>query len=255
MTNLTEEETVSFGYTEIPVALKTGRVKGLFSSVAKKYDIMNDALSLGAHRIWKNIFINRLNPRPAEKYLDVAGGTGDIAERIFLASGKKAEVIVYDLTYEMLNAGKNRKFVQAANGAVRHICGDAENLPFKDESFDGVTISFGIRNVTRPENALTEAFRVLRPGGKFMCLEFSEPGDPVLKKIYDAYSFNLIPKLGEIIAGDADSYRYLAESIRKFPNQVKFADMMKNAGFQKVSYQNLSGGIVAIHSGYKYFSR
>lgn len=252
MSDISQSEQTHFGFQDIPVTEKTGKVRDLFSGVANKYDLMNDILSFGAHRIWKNLFLQKLAPRPNKEYLDLAGGTGDIAERILSATGNQARVTIFDLTFDMLAAGKERKFAQEAGEHLKHICGDAENLPFPDKSFDAVTISFGIRNVTRPEVALREAYRVLKPCGKFLCLEFSEPTTAALRKLYDFYSFEFMPRAGKIVAGDADSYRYLAESIRKFPNQPRFAAMMTAAGFQKVDYRNLSGGITAIHSGFKY---
>jgi demethylmenaquinone methyltransferase/2-methoxy-6-polyprenyl-1,4-benzoquinol methylase len=242
-------ETVSFGFSDIPVHDKKPKVQGLFSNVAHKYDLMNDIMSLGQHRLWKNILINQLAPRPNKTYLDVAGGTGDIALRIADKIKSGQFITILDLTHNMLVEGLKRS--DKYNTDIRRICGDAENLPFADNSFDYYTISYGIRNVTHIDKALSEAFRVLKSGGKFMCLEFSHVSMPLFEKIYDTYSFGILPKMGKIFANDADSYRYLAESIRRFPTQEKFLTMIQKAGFKNASYHNLSGGITCIHSGFK----
>jgi demethylmenaquinone methyltransferase / 2-methoxy-6-polyprenyl-1,4-benzoquinol methylase len=243
------DDTVSFGFENIPAREKQGKVQKLFSNVAYKYDVMNDIMSLGQHRLWKNIFINQLSPRPHKHYLDVAGGTGDIALRIAdkIASGKT--ITILDLTHDMLLEGQKR--TNKYNQDIRRICGDAENLPFDDNQFDYYTISYGIRNVTHIDKVLSEAYRVLKSGGKFMCLEFSHVSMPFLKTIYDNYSFHILPKMGQVFANDADSYRYLAESIRRFPKQEHFMTMIQQAGFKHTHYQNLSGGITCIHSGFK----
>ncbi len=242
-------DTASFGFETIPADEKQDKVKGLFSHVAHKYDIMNDIMSLGQHRIWKNIFINQLSPRPNKTYLDVAGGTGDIALRIADKIGSGKTITILDLTHNMLLEGIKR--LDTHNADIRRICGDAENLPFADNSFDYYTISYGIRNVTHIDKALSEAYRVLKAGGKFMCLEFSHVSVPIFNKIYDRYSFHILPQMGKIFADDAASYRYLAESIRRFPHQKKFTEMINQAGFKHTHYQNLSGGITCIHSGFK----
>jgi demethylmenaquinone methyltransferase / 2-methoxy-6-polyprenyl-1,4-benzoquinol methylase len=240
-------EKVSFGFQDVSKPEKKGLVQGVFSSVARKYDLMNDVMSMGVHRLWKQAMIAWLAPRPHMKFLDVAGGTGDIALRILDSVKDKAEVTVCDLTYAMLHEGKKR----SQERPLIPICGNAESLPFPDNTFDAYTIAFGIRNVTTIDLALKEAYRVLKPRGRFLCLEFSQVVLPVLDQIYDQYSFNLIPWLGEKIANDRDSYQYLVESIRKFPPQPAFLQKIKNAGFEQAKYRNLTGGIAALHSGWK----
>lgn len=249
MSILPNNDKASFGFKDIPAQDKRSKVNNLFQNVAKKYDIMNDIMSFGQHRLWKNIFIAQLDPNPHKTYLDVAGGTGDIALRIAQKNGSGKGITILDLTHNMLLEGMSRQ--DSHNSEIQRICGDAENLPYKDNSFDYYTISYGIRNVTYIYKALSEAYRVLKPGGKFMCLEFSSIANPIYQKIYDFYSFDCLPKIGQIIANDADSYRYLAESIRRFPNQLKFENMIKNAGFKNTSFMNLSQGITAIHTGFK----
>jgi len=239
-----------FGYQEVEAVDKAKLVGGVFSSVASKYDIMNDAMSLGVHRLWKDRMISGLNPRPGSKLLDVAGGTGDIAFR-FLKKVNGGSVTVCDINADMLEEGKKRGIDKNILNNIEWVCGDAEKLPMPSSDFDYYTIAFGIRNVTRIKNALKEAYRVLKPGGRFMCLEFSHIDNPLFGKIYDVFSFKLIPQIGKIVAKDEASYRYLVESIRKFPKQEKFASMIKAAGFENVKYTNLSGGVVAIHSGWK----
>lgn len=241
--------TVSFGYQNIPTNQKQAKVENLFSNVAHKYDLMNDIMSFGQHRLWKIFFINKLNPRPNKLYLDVAGGTGDIALGIADKIKSGSQIKIIDLTYNMLIKGMARP--DKYNTQIERICGDAQNLPFPDCIFDYYTISYGIRNVTDINQALAEAYRVLKPGGRFMCLEFSRVSSVMLKKIYDAYSFQILPKMGKIFADDAISYQYLAESIRRFPKQEEFLYMIKNTGFKHTNYYNLSGGITAIHSGFK----
>ena len=239
-----------FGFKEVNESDKAGLVGEVFSNVADKYDIMNDAMSLGIHRLWKDRMIAELNPKDGSKLLDVAGGTGDIAFR-FLEATTNATVTICDINPEMLNEGKKRSIDKNILKNIEWICGDAETLPMPDANFDYYTIAFGIRNVTNIQNALNDAYRVLRPGGRFMCLEFSHVDNSLLSKIYDVFSFQLIPKIGKLVAKDEDSYRYLVESIRKFPKQEKFADMIKKAGFENVKYTDLSGGVVALHSGWK----
>lgn len=239
-----------FGYKEVKKEEKASMVKGVFSNVASKYDIMNDVMSLGIHRLWKDEFIKKLNPQSGTKLLDVAGGTGDIAFR-FLKKAGGGNVTVCDINPNMLEEGYKNAIDNNVLEGIEWVCGDAEKLPFPDNSYDYYTIAFGIRNVTNIENALSEAYRVLKPGGHFMCLEFSQVDNPLLAKIYDFYSFNIIPKMGQIIASDRDSYQYLVESIRKFPNKENFLKMIKNAGFANASYNSLSAGAVAIHSGWK----
>lgn len=239
----------SFGFADIPINDKRDKVQELFSHVAKKYDMMNDIMSLGQHRLWKDIFIAHLNPRPNKYYLDVAGGTGDIALRIASKIGTGKNITILDLTHDMLVEGLKRQSTH--NGDINRICGDAENLPFPDNSFDYYTISYGIRNVTHIDKVLSEAFRVLKSGGKFMCLEFSKVSMPIFDKIYHYYSFNFLPQMGKLFANDAESYRYLAESISRFPSQEKFLSLIQQAGFKNTSYHNLSGGVTCIHSGFK----
>ncbi|MGB3553790.1 MAG: bifunctional demethylmenaquinone methyltransferase/2-methoxy-6-polyprenyl-1,4-benzoquinol methylase UbiE [Jannaschia sp.] len=239
-----------FGYQDVAEEEKAGRVHGVFTSVASKYDVMNDAMSLGVHRVWKDAMLDWLAPRPGQRLLDVAGGTGDIAFR-FLDRAPCASAVVCDMTEGMLAAGRVR--AEAADRADRldWVAGDAMALPFADGTFDVYTISFGIRNVTRIHEALSEAYRVLRPGGRIMVLEFSQLPNPLMQKAYDLYSFNVIPRMGQAIAGDRDSYQYLVESIRQFPDQDRFAGMIVDAGFGNVRYRNLSFGIAALHSGWK----
>ncbi len=243
-------EKTFFGYKEVDSAKKASMVKGVFSNVAPKYDIMNDVMSLGIHRIWKDTFIKKLNPKAGSKLLDVAGGTGDIAFR-FLQKAKGGHVTVCDINPQMLEEGYKNAIDNNVLEGIEWTCGDAEKLPFPDNSYDYYTIAFGIRNVTHIDAALAEAYRVLKPGGHFMCLEFSHVTNPVLAKLYEFYSFKVIPQMGQLVAGDRDSYQYLVESIRKFPTQEKFLKMIKDAGFTQASYTNLSGGSVAIHSGWK----
>lgn len=244
------EKTTHFGFEDIPESQKAGRVQGVFGSVASKYDVMNDAMSLGIHRLWKDAMMDWLAPRAGQKLLDVAGGTGDIAFR-FLARAGGGHATVLDLTEPMLVEGRKRAEAEQKADQLEWIVGDAMALPFEDNSFDVYTISFGIRNVTRPEDALAEAYRVLKPGGRLMVLEFSQIPNDLMQKAYDLYSFNIIPRMGQMIANDRDSYQYLVESIRKFPDQETFLEMIKTAGFEQVKYRNLSMGIACLHSGWK----
>ncbi len=247
----TSEPTTHFGYETVPEAEKAGRVHGVFTSVAARYDLMNDAMSLGIHRIWKDAMLDWLAPRPGMRLLDVAGGTGDIAFRFLERVKGEGSVTVLDMTESMLVEGRARSANQGIEGRLDWVVGDAMALPLPASSYDAYTISFGIRNVTRIEDAITEAYRVLRPGGRFLVLEFSEVPNEMLRKIYDTYSFNVIPRLGQALAGDRASYQYLVESIRRFPDQETFADMIRAAGFEQVGYRNLSMGIAALHSGWK----
>jgi len=241
-------DTASFGFRTVAAGEKARLVQGVFQGVAAKYDLMNDAMSGGVHRLWKGAMMNWLNPQPGWSSLDVAGGTGDIAFRILERTGGGAAVTVCDLTENMLRVGRDRAVDRGLLGGLTWVTGNAETLPFPDKVFDSYTIAFGIRNVTRIDQALKEAARVLKPGGRFLCLEFSSVTVPGLDKLYDLYSFNVIPKLGRLIAGDEDSYRYLVESIRRFPDQQRFAAMIGKAGFSQVQVRNLSGGIAALHS-------
>lgn len=255
--NTYNNDTTHFGFSTVRKEEKQSLVRGVFDSVSDKYDIMNDVMSGGLHRLWKNDFIRELHPNGGMHLLDVAGGTGDIAFR-FLKEAKKrskdgnpAKVTICDINTNMLKAGRNRALDQGNFDPIDWVTGNAEMLPLPDCSVDAYTIAFGIRNVTHIDKALKEAYRVLRPGGRFLCLEFSKVDLPLLKQIYDVYSFNVIPHFGSMVAGDKESYQYLVESIRKFPSQEKFEKMIKEAGFKKTSFRNLSGGIVAIHSGWR----
>ena len=243
-------KTTHFGFETVPEGEKAGRVRGVFNSVASKYDIMNDVMSVGIHRVWKDAMMDWLAPRPGQKLLDVAGGTGDISFR-FLKRAGHGHATVLDLTEPMLIEGRKRAEAEHMADSLDWVVGDAMALPFEDNSFDVYTISFGIRNVTRPQDALTEAYRVLKPGGRLMVLEFSQLPNDGLQKLYDLYSFNVIPRMGQMIAGDRDSYQYLVESIRKFPDQDTFLAMIRDAGFENAKYRNLSMGIAALHSGWK----
>ncbi|MCB1501099.1 MAG: bifunctional demethylmenaquinone methyltransferase/2-methoxy-6-polyprenyl-1,4-benzoquinol methylase UbiE [Bauldia sp.] len=244
----------SFGFRAVSVDEKQDLVDGVFERVAPSYDLMNDLMSGGMHRLWKDAMVSRLAPprqsRRPFKVLDVAGGTGDIAVRIATRS-EGAALTVADINGEMLAVGRTRALSLRLDHKVTFVEANAEALPFPGGHFDAVTIAFGIRNVPRIELALAEAYRVLKPGGRFLCLEFSAIDIAGLDRIYDLFSFNVIPALGRIVAGDAASYRYLVESIRRFPNQARFAAMITAAGFERVSFENLSGGIAAIHSGWK----
>ena len=224
------QNTTHFGFKTVDETEKAGMVEGLFSSVASKYDVMNDAMSMGIHRLWKDAMMDWLAPRGALKLLDVAGGTGDVAFR-FLKRAPQSHATVFDMTQGMLDAGRTRAEADDMAESLNWVCGDAMALPFADNTFDVYTISFGIRNVTRPQVALEEAYRVLKPGGRLMVLEFSQIPNPAMQWAYDQYSFNVIPKMGQVIANDADSYRYLVESIRKFPDQDTFLRMIQTAGF------------------------
>ena len=242
--------TTHFGFKDVAEDDKAGMVHGVFTNVASKYDIMNDVMSMGIHRVWKDALTDWLVPRDGQRLLDVAGGTGDVAFR-FLGRAPGASATVLDMTESMLIEGQKRAEAAQMAEKLDWIVGDAMALPFEDNTFDRYTISFGIRNVTRIPDALSEAFRVLRPGGRLMVLEFSQLPNDGLQKLYDLYSFNVIPRMGQLIAGDRDSYQYLVESIRRFPDQETFAQMIRDAGFEQVSFRNLSMGIAALHSGWK----
>ncbi|MCA3595306.1 MAG: bifunctional demethylmenaquinone methyltransferase/2-methoxy-6-polyprenyl-1,4-benzoquinol methylase UbiE [Methylobacterium sp.] len=246
-------ETTNFGFTSVPLGEKQAKVDDVFHKVASRYDLMNDLMSAGLHRAWKATLIAMLRPPKTApfRHLDVAGGTGDVAFRILDAGGPATSVTVFDINASMLGVGEER----AAKGGYADRCafaeGNAEALPFEDRSFDGYTIAFGIRNVPRIEVALNEAYRVLKRGGRFLCLEFAPVEMPVLDRIYDAYSFNVIPPLGQLVTGDGEPYRYLVESIRQFPRPDAFSEMIREAGFARVSHRPLTGGIANIHSGWK----
>jgi demethylmenaquinone methyltransferase/2-methoxy-6-polyprenyl-1,4-benzoquinol methylase len=247
-------ETTHFGFRDVPVGDKQGLVNDVFHSVARRYDLMNDLMSVGLHRLWKDIMINALNPPRGDAsfaLLDVAGGTGDIAFRAAKAAGSGFHATVCDINSDMLAVGRQRAIARHLDDRVAFVEGNAEALAFPDRHFDAYTIAFGIRNVPRIDLALGEAFRVLRPGSRFLCLEFSTVDVPGLDRLYDLFSFKVIPPLGRAVTGDAQSYQYLVESIRKFPRPNAFAEMIRAAGFSRVSWQSLSGGIVALHSGWR----
>ena len=243
-----------FGFRQVPLDEKQGLVDEVFHKVAHRYDLMNDLMSAGLHRAWKDAMVTTVNPPKSDRpftLIDVAGGTGDIAMRVVAAGGTKTTATVVDPNGDMLAVGRERAIEQAYDHAVTFIEGNAEALPFPDGAFDAYSIAFGIRNVPRIEVALKEAYRVLRPGGRFVCLEFSTVDVPGLEALYDLYSFNLIPAIGRAVTGDAEAYRYLVESIRKFPKPEAFATMIRAAGFGRVSHQSLTGNIVALHSGWR----
>ena len=244
------DKTTHFGFETVAESDKAGRVQGVFNSVASKYDIMNDVMSVGIHRVWKEAMMDWLAPRAGQKLLDVAGGTGDVSFK-FLGRAGSGHATVLDLTEPMLVEGRKRAEAAAMADSLDWVVGDAMALPFEDNTFDVYTISFGIRNVTRPQEALNEAYRVLRPGGRLMVLEFSQLPNPMMQKAYDLYSFNVIPRMGQMIANDRDSYQYLVESIRNFPDQETFLGMLRTAGFGQAKYRNLSLGVAALHSGWK----
>lgn len=245
-----QQATTDFGYTQVPVAEKAAKVRAVFESVASKYDIMNDLMSGGAHRLWKAFTLSQTGLRPGQRALDVAGGTGDLATGMAKQVGPTGLVLLTDINSAMLAEGRDALLNKGVVGNVRFSLANAECLPFADASFDCVTIGFGLRNVTDKAAALRSMRRVLKPGGQLLILEFSHPTLPGLKPIYDAYSFGVLPLLGKLVANDADSYRYLAESIRRFPTQEALLEMMRDAGFEQCRYHNLTGGIVALHRGY-----
>ena len=247
---MTDDKTTHFGFETVPEDQKSGRVQGVFNSVASKYDIMNDVMSVGIHRIWKEAMMDWLAPRSGQKLLDVAGGTGDISFK-FLKRAGSGHATVLDLTEPMLIEGRKRAEADKMADSIDWVVGDAMALPFEDSTFDVFTISFGIRNVTRPQDALAEAYRVLKSGGRLVVLEFSHLPNDGMQKLYDLYSFNVIPQMGKMIAGDRDSYQYLVESIRKFPDQETFLAMIRDAGFENAKYRNLTMGVAALHSGWK----
>lgn len=245
-----QDKTTHFGFQTVAEGDKAGMVHGVFTRVASRYDVMNDLMSGGVHRLWKDAMMDWLAPRPGQRLLDVAGGTGDVAFR-FLKRAAGSSAVVCDMTEQMLVEGRKRADAEHQADRLDWVVGDAMALPFADASFDVYTISFGIRNVTRIPDALAEAYRVLRPGGRLMVLEFSQIPNALLQKVYDLYSFNIIPVMGQIVANDRDSYQYLVESIRKFPDQERFAAMIRAAGFDQVKYRNLTMGVAALHSGWK----
>ncbi len=248
---MTDKQT-HFGYRNVKEEEKVGLVAEVFRSVAPKYDLMNDVMSLGMHRLWKKFTIGQAALRPGQRLLDVASGTGDLARAFAKIVGPTGKVVMTDINEAMLQVGRERLVNAGIIGNVECVLADAEQLPFASNDFDCVTIAFGLRNVTNKLNALKSMYRVLKPGGKLLVLEFSKPTSPLLNKLYDTYSFNIIPKMGEIITQDRESYQYLVESIRMHPDQETLKGLMQEAGFETVSYHNLNGGIVALHKGYKY---
>jgi demethylmenaquinone methyltransferase/2-methoxy-6-polyprenyl-1,4-benzoquinol methylase len=246
-------DTAHFGSRQVPLEEKQGLVDDVFHSVARRYDLMNDLMSFGLHRAWKDALVTAVAPPKHRPFalLDIAGGTGDVALRVIESGGGETRATVCDINPDMLEVGRERASARFLGDAVTFTEANAETLPFKEKSFDAVTVAFGIRNVPRIETALAEAYRVLKIGGRFLCLEFSAVDVPGLDRLYDFYSFNVIPALGRAVAGDAESYRYLVESIRRFPNPQSFAAMLRAAGFARVTFQQMTGGIVALHSGWR----
>lgn len=246
----TPAESTHFGYQTVPTLDKAGHVKDVFDSVATRYDLMNDLMSAGLHRLWKRHTVDMAAVRPGHRVLDLAGGTGDLALKFARQVGPDGHVVLADINAAMLREGRRRLVDAGVAGNLSIIQVDAENLPFTDRSFDCITIAFGLRNVTHKQTALESMFRVLKPGGKLLVLEFSEP-DKLLKPAYDLYSFKVLPMIGKLVARDEDSYQYLAESIRMHPDQDTLLGMMQDAGFERCRYQNLAGGVVALHIGYR----
>jgi demethylmenaquinone methyltransferase / 2-methoxy-6-polyprenyl-1,4-benzoquinol methylase len=245
------DETTHFGFTDVPKEQKAGRVREVFDSVATRYDLMNDLMSGGVHRLWKRFTIAQTGLKAGQMALDVAGGTGDLSAPMARRVGNDGHVVLTDINAAMLGVGRDRLTDKGLVGNLSYAQADAECLPFADDSFDCVTIAFGLRNVTDKDAALRSMYRVLRPGGQLLVLEFSKPVVPGLDKVYDLYSFSVLPKIGKLVAKDEDSYRYLAESIRKHPDQETLLEMMRDAGFEQARYHNLTGGIVALHRGFK----
>jgi demethylmenaquinone methyltransferase/2-methoxy-6-polyprenyl-1,4-benzoquinol methylase len=244
------QNTVPFGFKDVDVEKKETLVKRVFSSVAERYDLMNDLMSGGVHRVWKNFMVGHISPRPHLRILDVAGGTGDISFRMS-SKFPDADITLCDINPEMLDVGKKRALERGLQDRISWVCGDACHLPFPDRSQDIYTISFGLRNVTDTQGAIHDAYRVLAPGGQYLCLEFSTVVLPMLREMYEKYSFTVIPKIGQMVASDQEAYQYLVESIARFPDQKTLEQMMKNAGFERVSHINLAGGIAALHIGWR----
>lgn len=246
-----QSDTTHFGFQEVPRRDKAGRVREVFDSVADRYDLMNDVMSGGLHRLWKRFTLARTYLKPGQSALDVAGGTGDLAAGLARQVGVSGRVVLSDINYEMLRRGRDNLLDRGLVHGLAFVQADAQHLPFPDRSFDCITIGFGLRNVTDKDAALASMYRVLRPGGQLLVLEFSKPVVPGLAPLYDAYSFRMLPAMGKLIAGDEASYRYLAESIRRHPDQKTLQGMMETAGFEQCRFHNLSGGIVALHRGYR----
>lgn len=247
-----QASTTDFGFTTVDKAKKADLVADVFHSVAAKYDVMNDLMSMGIHRIWKRYTIDCSGVKAAQKVLDLAGGTGDLAAKFSRIVGKNGQVVLADINHSMLNVGKEKLLNKGIIGNLHYVQANAEALPFPNNHFDLITIAFGLRNVTDKSKALASMFRVLKPGGRLLVLEFSKPNNQALSKVYDAYSFYLLPQMGKLVANDSESYRYLAESIRMHPDQDTLEQMMKDVGFEQTSYTNLTGGIVALHRGFKF---
>jgi demethylmenaquinone methyltransferase/2-methoxy-6-polyprenyl-1,4-benzoquinol methylase len=247
-----QEQTTHFGFKQVDKSQKVNMVKDVFQSVAAKYDIMNDLMSLGIHRLWKRYTIDCSGARAGHNVLDLAGGTGDLTAKFSRIVGESGKVVLADINDAMLKVGRDKLRDLGIVGNVEYVQANAEALPFPDNSFDIITIAFGLRNVTDKDKALASMYRVLKPGGRLLVLEFSKPTNDMLSKVYDAYSFHLLPKIGQVVANDGDSYQYLAESIRMHPEQKVLEDMMKQVGFEHTSFHNLTGGIVALHRGFKF---
>lgn len=248
---MSDKETTHFGYKEVESQAKAGLVADVFHSVAARYDLMNDLMSAGIHRIWKRFTIELSGVRKGNAVLDIAGGTGDLAARFADIVGPEGRVVLADINDSMLKVGRDKLLDNGRLGNLEFVQADAQSLPFPDDSFDCVTIAFGLRNVTDKDAALRSMLRVLKPGGRLLVLEFSKPGNPLLSKVYDTYSFKVLPLMGRLVADDADSYQYLAESIRMHPDQETLKDMMEDAGFSRCEYHNMTGGVVALHKGIK----
>lgn len=247
-----DQDKTHFGFEQVPLNEKVKRVAGVFHSVASKYDAMNDLMSFGIHRLWKRFTLAQTGLKAGQRALDLAGGTGDLAMKMSRMVGPTGEVVLSDINASMLNVGRERLIDAGIAGNLQYVQANAECLPFPDDYFDCVTMAFGLRNVTDKDAALRSIFRVLKPGGRLLVLEFSKPVVPGLSPIYDTYSFKILPMMGKLVANDAESYRYLAESIRMHPDQETLKNMMQEAGFEKTSYHNLTGGIVALHKGFKF---
>jgi len=248
---MSDKDTTHFGYKEVETQAKAGMVAEVFHSVASRYDLMNDVMSAGIHRVWKRFTIELSGVRTGNAVLDIAGGTGDLAARVADIVGPAGQVVLADINESMLRVGRDKLLDHGHLGNLAFVQADAQSLPFPDDSFDCVTIAFGLRNVTDKDAALRSMLRVLKPGGRLLVLEFSKPANPLLSRIYDAYSFRVLPLMGRLVANDADSYQYLAESIRMHPDQETLKDMMEDAGFSRCEYHNMTGGVVAVHKGVK----